>query len=338
MSIRPTITRCALLATAALLLLAPASGAAVNKKTAKLRVLTPDRVIDPGTTYVVGDSKVATDPNADCFGGAGGSGATYEYGDDVAISLLAAGARANGNVRPLSLTDEFGFGLGICGIGGVEADQDNFWYLKKNHEELSVGIDQEPLAKGDELLIYLAPNNYPEPNPAELELRAPARAKPGEPIRVKVLEHACVTDPETFEVSCTTSPAEGATVSGVGGDAVTGADGTVELVAATPSKRRVLATRGEDIPSERLEVCFRERLSECAPVRGERVLGTSERDRVKGGRGDDEIHMRGGRDRIDLRKGGRDEVDCGAGRDTVIHKRSDRDDRIGGDCERIRRR
>ena len=65
--------------------------------------------------------------------------------------------------------------------------------------------------------MYLAPDDFPAPNPDELELVAPARAKPGEPFTVSVIEHDCVTDQVTFETSCESVPAAGARRSG-GGD------------------------------------------------------------------------------------------------------------------------
>ena len=177
--------------------------------------MTPDQVLDPGTTYYVDDSiTVPTTPEADCLGAPGGSGAEFTYDDPNALSLLATAARATKSVRPLSLSDQFGFGLAICGIGGVEAGPGEFWYLKSNHEESSFGADQLTVASGDEILFYLAPDNFPAPNPAELELQAPAAANGGDSVEVSVIEHACATDQTTFEVTCTASPAAGVTISG----------------------------------------------------------------------------------------------------------------------------
>lgn len=314
------------------------SAAAARTATAELRVLTPTRVLDPGTTYVVGRESVKTDPNAKCFGGSGGSGARYEFKQPVLLGLLAAGSEVNGRLHPLSITDEFGFGLGICGIGKAKASSETFWYLKRNHRELTVGADQEPIRSGDEALIYLAPDNFPAPNPAELELRAPARARPGDGLGVKVIQHACVTDPDTFAVTCESTPASDVKVSGGGGEATTGADGRATIQVPDRKRLRLTATRGEDIPSERLDVCVDEDLGECAPVRGERIVGRAVRDRIKGTRGSDSIRARGGKDRIVIRNGGRDEVNCGRGLDTVVVGRNSADSRIKGNCERVRER
>lgn len=330
------LARCALAALPALIAIAiaPAQASAATVQ-AELRVLTPNRVLDPGTTYVVGAESVSTDRRADCnFGGAGGTGATFEFPEPNGLGLLAAAAEADAGLRPLSISDEFGFGLAICAIGGVDDRPGTFWYLKRNHDELTVGADQEPMSDGDELLVYLASDNFPEPNPDELELRAPARAAPGEPFTVSVIEHGCVTDQVTFETSCESVPAVGAAVGG----ATTGADGTAELTADAAGKLSLVATRGADIPSRSLKVCVSADPGECPARRGERVFGTSERDKIKGTAGSDEIRSRGGDDRIDLRKGGVDRVRCGAGEDRVLVKRSDRDDRISRNCEVTSRR
>jgi hypothetical protein len=337
MPIRSVLARPALASLVALaaISLLPASSPA-RTTTAELRILTPTKVLDPGTTYVVGRESVKTDPNADCnFGGAGGSGATYEFPDPVLLSLLQAGSEASSRLRPLSVTDEFGFGIAICAIGGVDDSQGTFWYLKRNHQELTVGADQEPIENGDEALIYLSPDNFPAPNPAELELRTPARARPGDELRARVISHACVTDPITFEVRCDSAPAEGATVSGPGIEATTDADGTAVIEVPDRKRVRVTATRGTDIPSQRLSVCVSAKVAECPPARGERILGTSAKDRIRGTRGSDSIRARGGDDRIVIRNGGRDKVNCGGGHDTVLGGPKSADARIKGNCERV---
>ena len=64
-----------------------------------------------------------TRPDADCFGPPGGSGAEFTYDKPNALSLLATAGRTTKSVAPLALTDQFGFGLGVCGIGGVAGDR-----------------------------------------------------------------------------------------------------------------------------------------------------------------------------------------------------------------------
>jgi hypothetical protein len=310
--------------------------------TAKLRVLTPDQVLDPGTTYIVDEGvTVPTRPDADCFGPPGGSGAEVTYEKPNALSLLATAGRTTKSVAPLALTDQFGFGLGICGIGGIEATGgENFWYFKANHEESSVGADQLELADGDEILFYLAPDDFPNPNPAELELQAPARAQAGQPFAVTVLEHKCVTQSEPpFATTCSSGPAAGVAVSGGDSAATTAADGTAQLTVGAPGETEIGATRGTDIPSEVLATCVGAQLTDCPKARGVRLVGSPQGDRIKGTRGDDSIRSRGGDDRIDARQGGADVINCGRGGDKVKIKRKLAGDVVvKGSCERVKRR
>src|SRR5690349_19772630 len=102
-----TRIRSGLLALIGLALLAPGASANV---TAHLRVLTPNKVLDPGTDYIVSDDvTVPTRPEADCFGAPGGSGTEYSYDTPNALSLLATAGRTTKAVSPLLLTDQFGF-------------------------------------------------------------------------------------------------------------------------------------------------------------------------------------------------------------------------------------
>jgi len=329
----------ALLAFVGVLALAPAASATV---TAHLRVLTPDKVLDPGTTYIVDEGvTVPTRPDADCFGPPGGSGAEYTYDKPNAMSLLATAGRTTKSVSPLLLTDQFEFGLGICGIDGREAEAGkSFWYFKAEHQESTLGADQLELSNGDEILFYLAPDNFPEPNPAELELRAPAGVEVGEPFTAKVIEHSCVTDQTTFETSCESRPAADVTVTGGDDPETTAANGRAEVTVDDAGDVTLSATRGTDIPAEALETCVGEDASSCPDERGIDLVGSPQDDRIDGTAGDDEIRSRGGDDTVDLREGGADRVNCGEGQDTVrVQRGTDRKElAIQRSCEKIKQR
>lgn len=341
MTTRIRLASGALIALCASLLLAPAGASATV--TAKLRVLTPDRVLDPGTTYIVDEGvTVPTRSDAGCFGPPGGTGAAFEYEKPNALSLLASAGKTTKTVAPLQLTDQFGFGLGICGIGGVEAQSgQNFWYFKANHEEASVGADQLEIKNGDEILFYLAPDNFPDPNPAELELQAPAGVQAGKAFTATVIEHKCVTQSDPpFATTCSSGPAAGVTISGADAPATTAADGTASLSVGEVGVAELAATRGTDIPSEVLDTCVGPEANSCPSVRGISVVGSPQADKIKGTAGLDVIRSRGGNDKIDVRSGGADTVNCGKGRDTVRIKRSTASDGlvIKGSCERVRRK
>ena len=67
----------------------------------------------------------------------------------------------------------------------------------------------------------------------------------------------------------------------------------------------------------------------------DRIRGDSGNDTIAGSTGTDRISGGSGRDRISARDGQRDRVSCGRGTDSVV---ADRRDRVGRDCERVRRR
>jgi Ca2+-binding RTX toxin-like protein len=298
-----------------------ATAASAKTKGGDLRVVETSGGTLAEFRQYTGTTRIKTDPGADCFGsGTGGSGARVNVPGSTALGLVADGAKNAKRLRPLSVTDFFGFGLGLCGIGGLESSGSSFWYLKVNHVGSQVGGDQTRVQRGYEVLWYLTPSFPPPP---ELVLEAPARVRAGEPFQVRVLAYA---DDGTAE------PADGAAV--IGADDITDADGeaSVTLQAGTLALR---ATRETDIPSNVVTVCASEKLSDCAPVAGKRIFGTSKRDRIKGTRGDDRIKARAGRDRITIRAGGEDKVNCGEGRDKVNVKRRDDDDKIARNCEVI---
>jgi Ca2+-binding RTX toxin-like protein len=69
-------------------------------------------------------------------------------------------------------------------------------------------------------------------------------------------------------------------------------------------------------------------------IRG-RIRGRGGNDRITGGGRRDSIDAGSGADGIRTIGGGRDVVSCGRGRDRVV---ADKRDRVGRDCERVRRR
>jgi hypothetical protein len=66
----------------------------------------------------------------------------------------------------------------------------------------------------------------------------------------------------------------------------------------------------------------------------DRLLGGGGRDRLRGGPGRNVYSAGGGADRVFARNNKRDRIRCGKGRDRVV---ADQNDRVAGDCERVRR-
>jgi hypothetical protein len=307
-------------------LLLPA--AALATRGIDLRVVnTAGRTLAEHRQYT-GTVRIKTDPHANCFGeGTGGSGDRVEVKGATALGAVRNALARDRDLRPLSVTDAFlddGFGLGVCGIGGFESQGSSFWYLKGDHVGSQVSGSQLKLRRGEDVLWYLSPTFPPPP---ELRLKAPASAQPNAPYQVTVYSYAD---------DGTRSAAPGATVTGA--TAPTGPAGHTMVTSTAAGTDTLRATRGQDIPSNRVKVCVNQDSSKCPDAHGLRIFGSRRADRIRGTRGWDAINAGSGRDVVDLRDGGRDRVGCGRGRDKVIVEHGDHDDRIAANCERVVKR
>jgi hypothetical protein len=314
--------RAALLALALTLSLPAAAGA--RSAPAEVRVVAPSGTTLAEQTQYTDSVRIKTNKRADCFGpGTGGSGRKVDVAGRTALGVVADASRTERRLRPLAISDHFDFGLAVCGFGSAVAPQSGYWYLKHNHAAAQAGGELTLLDRGDSVLWYLI-EDFDRPTPVELELRVPARVKPG-PNPVRVFEYAD---------NGARSPAAGATLPGTGA-VPTNAEGRTTV--ALSGKRTVLrAERAGAIPSNAEVVCV---ARGCAGVI-EQIVGTGKADRIKV-RGSRRARVRalGGKDTVDLRQAKRPAlaVSCGAGRDTLIFKRARKPAKISG-CERIKRR
>ncbi|MDX6607054.1 MAG: hypothetical protein QOD14_1594 [Solirubrobacterales bacterium] len=326
---RITVSIAALTSLIALAVLGSASASA--SVGVDLRVLNTEGKALAQLRQFTDTAQIKTDPDADCFGpGSGGSGRTVTVDGPTALGVVHDAEATQKAIRPVSVTDAFGFGLGICGFGGYKADSGHFWYLKVNHVESSLGGDQVKLSGGDQVVWYLIrTDSCPPPDYycgiSDLQLQAPARARPNSMVTVHV---------DAFSRTGAESPAAGAEVDGGASPAVTGADGNALVHLGSGGVAQLFATRGRDIPSQYASVCLAEDLNACPPQRGMTIAGSDGPDQITGTPGDDKIKARGGNDRISVRGGGSDTVKCGAGADIV---KADRTDKIAKNCEKVRR-
>ncbi|MCL4287791.1 MAG: hypothetical protein KJ006_09100 [Thermoleophilia bacterium] len=303
----------------------PALAEAKPRSTAAdLRVVDPEGRTLADLTQLTGPARIGTDPRADCFGpGTGGSGDEVAVDGTSALGQLATAGGADRRVRRLGITDAFDFGLGICRIGPAVAPSTGYWYLKVNHAASFTGADQTTVRRGDEILWYLV-EDFNDPVPDELDLRAPAAAEAGEPFTVEVT---------AYDDDGDASPAAGVEVTGA--DAPTDASGraTVTVGART---RTLRASGAAAITSNGVTVCT-EALRDCPPGYARTIGGTPRADRIVAGRGAEKIEAGAGRDRIVARRGrAADLIDCGAGRDRVLFARGS-GSRLRS-CERVERR
>jgi hypothetical protein len=296
------------------------SVAAAGTTTAHVRVVNTAGTTLADQTQVTGDVTIKTDPGATCFGPPGGSGNNVNVPGPSALGIVKDAADTNPALRPLSVTDQFGFGLGVCGIGGFTFKQTDtaFWYLKVNHANPQVGGDQYLLKPGDEVLWYLTPTYSPLPN--ELQLIGPTVAQAGKPFPVTVF---------SYDDSGHRSPAVGAQVTGA--DLPTGSDGTTTVQLTRSVSLQAL--HGADIPSNQAIVCVLTTQNTCGSPRN-KIVGTRHADRIRGSKLPDRVRARGGDDRINVRGGLPDRVNCGGGKDVAVIGLND----IARHCEKVIRK
>jgi hypothetical protein len=280
-------------------LLAPAASAASVQ--VDLRVVETGGQTLADQTQFTDTVTFRTDPGADCFGPPGGSGNNATIQGPTAMGAMIDASLADSDLRPVSITDQFSFGLGLCGIGGYVAGGDKFWYLKHNHAGAQIGGDQLAVKRGDDVLWYLSPG-FPPPD--ELELVAPGLAKPGDAVPVSVF---------SYDDAGERKPAAGAIVTGA--EQPTDANGATTVIAGAEGTFPLRATRGVDIPSNIVNLTVDTDLDPCAAQAAESIIGTRKRDKIDGTDAPDTISARGGKDRVRAAGGCADAVDCGSGRD-----------------------
>lgn len=308
---RLTLSACAL---AALTAAAPADAA--KPAAAQLRVEAA-RTLTSSQTYLTNTTGIRTDTRKPACGG---SGKVKTVQGPSALSLLIDAAEVKRPLRPLGISDKFDFGLLVCGIGRSVASDDAFWLYKVNHVAPEVGADQQKVRAGDKVLWYFSNTATGSNTGDELALTAPARVRSSTAFEVKVT---------AYDSAGKRTPAAGAQVVYGRRKVTTDAQGVAEVTSGS-SRLRLRAVRGKDVASNSAGVCVARVLSDCSPRAGVIVNGTTGSDRIKGGKAPETIESYGGRDRIDVRGGGRDVVRCGRGVDRVAISGKDRAAR---DCE-----
>jgi hypothetical protein len=252
-----------------------------------------------------------------------GSGATKQLPGTTALGTLVDGSLVNRRLDPLLVSDEFSFGLLVCGVGGDNASgSTSFWLYKVNHIAPEIGGDQFAVKPGDDVLWYFVDGSRNSGD--ELGLAAPARVQPGQQFDATV--HA-------YDSAGVRRTVAGATVAGGGASGVTDASGVAHLTLNRSGNRTLRATLDPNIPSAPTKVCVNADLSKCAAARGTRIWGSRRSDPIHGTAGRDRILAGAGDDRIAVRRGSIDRVRCGRGRDIV---RAGLLDRVAGDCEIVR--
>jgi len=223
---------------AAAILAGPAPASAANSVTANLRVVTwKGKILFDGRA-TAGTTRVRS--NATCLGGRIDPARTVE--GPTALNLLVTASKKSKSLRPLKLTDT-DYGFGICGIGGVSATGEEWWVLRTNHRDATVGAEGLRVRQNDSILLYLS-KTWAEPTPDSLYLEAPAKVRKGVRARVRVF---------SYNGAGQRRPVEGAAVKGA--PALTDARGYTTL---TVNRRTgTIARRAGLIPSNRAVIGIR---------------------------------------------------------------------------------
>jgi hypothetical protein len=316
------LLRGALLLTVAAISLTVTAVASGKSVPVDLRVIGPAGQNLADHVQYTGTTKIKTDPKADCFGeGNEGSGARVKVRGATPLGAVADGTGVVRDLRPLSVTDAFDFGLGICGIGGFdfEVDDTAFWYYKVNHVNPQVAAETVKIERGDEVFWYLTPDF--NTLPTELDLVAPARTTFESPTRVQVFEYAD---------DGTKSPAAGVSVTGA--EQPTDANGET-TISLTETSETLTASR-EGAVADSSQICVQAQLEDCPRKAEDLYAGSRGDDVIKDGDGHDAVSAGAGDDEIETRDRFADDVDCGKGKDVV---KADSKDEIAKDCEKVKR-
>lgn len=293
---------------------------------AELRVVESDGTsLADQTQYTSKDgTRIKTDPNTKCFiGGAGGSGEKITVPGPTAFSLLADAGETTRDVRPLSVTDEFSFGLGLCGVGDAVATTDGFWYLKVDHAAAQAGGDQIKVKPGVDVLWYLI-EDASQPAPEELVLSTP---------RVRAGVDAFEVQVFAYGDDGKKKPAKGAVVSGA--EKPTDAKGRTLVEVGDADLLELTATMDGAIPSNEEVVCMA-KAAKCPAGYAEVVSGTGGDDKIATGKSAETVLAGGGDDKITASGGAApDLVKCGGGDDTVTGYGKGTKSRFAG-CEKVR--
>jgi len=217
---------------------------AATKVPATVRVVTASGKILVDKQFKTGTTTVKT--NADdstCFGGKSSASSKTLTGP-TSLGLLYQASKAVKTLRPLSLTDEFDFGIGICTIGGFTPPSTGFWLFKHNHEDSMLGAEATVLKKNDVDLYYEVKDFNDTEGLLELSVQAPAKVKKGATAKVRVFG---------YDAKGKRSPVEGAKLSA--GGALTDANGVTTVT--VKKKTSIIARLTGSIPSNRAVIKIR---------------------------------------------------------------------------------
>jgi hypothetical protein len=282
--------------------------------------------------YVPGTTTVKTFAGPDCLNSAKqSSGGSYTQGVPTMLGAIWEASQVEPALQPVRLSDAYYADFGALGVCQINAKTPpGYFFLKANHQALTVGADLFTVQGGEELLAYRTPADFSADE--ELDLSAPVRTVPG----------AAMVNVRAY--TSTVAPRVGAMVLGGDAPAQTDSAGNATVNLSAEGVHQLVAVGDyNDIPSPALTVCVSTQPDRACPAeRGREILGSDEAEGIKGTDGNDVVRPRAGNDGIKsgagadfivANGGGRDRVFCGGGKDVVVR---DRKDKVSKSCEVIR--
>src|SRR5262249_19160621 len=112
--------------------------------------------------YVPQTKTVKTFAGPDCFSESNQStGQSYTLPRPTMAGAIWEAAQADPALQPVRLSDAYYSSLGSLGICQINAKTPpGYFYLKANHQALSVGADQFAVQGGEDLLAYRTPDDF----------------------------------------------------------------------------------------------------------------------------------------------------------------------------------
>jgi hypothetical protein len=319
-------SRLLLIAAVAALACGLTAGPASASQTFQLRVEAPGGTLDPGTHYALPSTVSAQRAALNNAGTCVDTGGRVPIAAGSALGLITAASQANSSLNPVLIAED-PFGRRVCRVGSFTETDAPFsgWLFRYNHVAPPLSAELVAIGPSDEILWNFADFGSGANTGDELVIDAPVRSTPG---AVAVTVRAITFDGNIIPAPDGTVIQGGATPATTTGGAATVpvAEGETQLRAVGPGAAPT------QIPSAALSVCVDSDLGDCPAKRGRRVIGTNEKDGLKGTGGPDTIRSRGAADKILVKGGDRDEVNCGRGKDVVIADSRDKLRR----CETVR--
>ncbi len=146
---------------ACVIAVAAAPSASAASVTSQLRVEADGHDIGPGWQYAHDSVTYDTSRSAAC----NGTGESGSITGPSALGPLVQGADYTRRLDPVQISDEFDFGLLVCGVGSFESSDTAFWLYKVDHVSPEVGGEQFPITSSGQRSSGYLRTGRPAPTP-----------------------------------------------------------------------------------------------------------------------------------------------------------------------------